>query len=91
MKFDDFSLGETPVSKEPTDIEKTNLESHVELCALRYNALEQRLDIIENKVGQLQETVEKSHMSMIKVLIGTAGTVVAGVLSTLVVIMSKTH
>lgn len=84
-------LGETAVSNEPTEIEKTNLESHVELCALRYNALEQRLDIIENKVGQLQETVEKSHMSMIKVLIGTAGTVVAGVLSTLVVILSKSH
>lgn len=91
MKFDEVTLGETSVSNEPTDIEKTNLESHVELCALRYNALEQRLDIIENKVGQLQETVEKSHMSMIKVLIGTAGTVVAGVLSTLVVILSKSH
>ena len=91
MKLDEVTLGETSVSNEPTDIEKTNLESHVELCALRYNALEQRLDIIENKVGQLQETVEKSHMSMIKVLIGTAGTVVAGVLSTLVVILSKSH
>ena len=76
---------------EPTDIGKNNLETHVELCALRYSALESRLDIIEKKVGTLQETIEKSHMNMIKVLVGTAGTVVAGVLSTLVVILSKHH
>lgn len=76
---------------EPTDIEKTNLETHVELCALRYSALESRLDVIEKKVGTLQEIIEKSHMNMIKVLVGTAGTVVAGVLSTLVVILSKSH
>lgn len=74
---------------EPTDIEKTNLESHVELCALRYGTLENRLNAIEKKVGDLQGVIEKSHMSTIKILIGTAGTVVAGVLSTLVVIMTK--
>jgi hypothetical protein len=74
---------------EPTSIEKTNLESHVELCALRYSALENRLEIIEKKVGNLQDLIEKSHMSMTKVLVGTAGTVVAGVLSTLVVILVR--
>ena len=74
---------------EPTDIEKTNLESHVELCALRYGTLESRLTAIEKKVSTLQETIERSHMSTVKILIGTAGTVVAGVLSTLVVIMMK--
>lgn len=76
---------------EPTDLEKTSLEAHVDLCALRYGQLENRLTTIEDKVSALQETIEKSHMSMIKVLIGTAGTVVAGVLSTLVVILTKFH
>lgn len=76
---------------EPTDIEKQNLETHVELCALRYSALENRLDVIEKKVSVLQETIEKSHLNMIKVLVGTAGTVIAGVLSTLVVILIKTQ
>jgi len=77
------------MSLKTTDIEKENLESHVELCALRYSALESRLTIIEEKVGTLQDIIEKSHMSTIKILIGTAGTVVAGVLSTLVVVMTK--
>ena len=80
----------------PTDIEKENLESHVELCALRYGELERRLGSIESKVSTVEtkvatlaETILKSQNSMTKVLIGTAGTVVAGVISTIVVIMMK--
>lgn len=73
----------------PTDIEKESLEAHVELCAMRYSSLEKRLDNIEKKVGTLQDLIEKSHMSMVRVLIGTAGTVVAGILSTIVVLLLK--
>lgn len=73
----------------PTDIEKENLEAHVELCAQRYDNLDKRLTNIENKVNMLQDTIEKSHLSMVKVLVGTAGTVIAGVLSTMFVILTK--
>ena len=31
----------------PTDIEKTNLESHVELCALRYDSICARIKRLE--------------------------------------------
>jgi chaperonin cofactor prefoldin len=72
-----------------TNIEKTNLEAHVELCAQRYDQIEVRLDTIESKVGKLQETIEKSHNSMVKVLIGTAGTVLTGVFSVIIVVMNK--
>lgn len=73
----------------PTDIEKENLEAHVELCAERYRQLETRLGAIEEKVSGLQKTIEQSHLSTIKVLIGTAGTVIVGILSTLAVVISK--
>lgn len=73
----------------PTEIEKENLEAHVELCAHRYAALELRLTSIEDKVESLTEVVQKGQLNTIKVLIGTAGTVIAGVLSTLVVILSR--
>lgn len=72
-----------------TDIEKENLEAHVELCAERYKQLESRLGTIETKVTSLQETIERSHLSTIKVLIGTAGTVIVAVLSLLGVIITK--
>jgi hypothetical protein len=73
----------------PTNIEKENLEAHVELCAQRYGALDARLSKIETKVSELQKLVESSHLSTIRVLIGTAGTVIAGVLSTLVIVLTK--
>ena len=72
-----------------TEIEKQNLEAHVELCAQRYEAIEQRLGAIEGKVSALQKTIEESHSSMVKVLVGTAGTVITGVLSVLIVILTK--
>ena len=72
-----------------TDIEKENLEAHVELCAQRYDALEKRLTSIEGKVATLQVTIEKSSLNTIKVLIGTAGTIIVACISLLGVILSK--
>jgi hypothetical protein len=73
----------------PTDIEKENLESHVELCALRYQNLESRLQVIETKVETLFEKIEESKSSMSKVIIGATATIIAGLLSTVVTIIMK--
>ena len=77
------------MSAGPIDIEKINLEAHVDLCAQRYDNLDKRLTSIEYKFDKLQELIEKSHNSMAKVIIGTAGTVVTGVLGVLVVMLQK--
>jgi hypothetical protein len=77
------------MSAGPIDIEKTNLEAHVDLCAQRYDSLDKRLTSIEGKFDKLQELIEKSHNSMAKVIIGTAGTVVTGVLGVLIVMLQK--
>jgi hypothetical protein len=74
---------------QPTDIEKENLEAHVELCAQRYDALEKRLGSVEIKISSLHDTVEKSHLSTVKVLIGSAGTVIVGILGLIGVILTK--
>jgi hypothetical protein len=74
-----------------TDIEKESLEAHVELCAVRYSQLELRLDSVEKKISSLHDIVEKGQLNTIKVLIGTAGTVIVGVLSLLAVILTKAH
>lgn len=51
---------------EATDIEKKSLEAHVELCAERYNALEDRLTGLDAKISgvsamvkEVKETVSK--------------------------------
>lgn len=73
----------------PADIEKENLEAHVELCAIRYKELETRLQNIESKVSDLSNTIKDSHLNTIKVLIGTAGTVLASVLGLVIVMLQK--
>jgi len=71
------------------DIEKTNLEAHVDLCAQRYESLDNRLTAIEGKFDSLKKLIEDGHSSMTKVIIGTAGTVITGVLGLMVVILQK--
>jgi hypothetical protein len=71
------------------DIEKTNLEAHVDLCAQRYKNLDDRLTSIEGKFGDLKKLIEDGHTSMFKVLIGTAGTVLTGIISLIVVVLQK--
>jgi prefoldin subunit 5 len=73
----------------PTNIEKQNLEAHVELCAQRYDALEQRMGSVESKLSTLQDTVEKSSLNTIKILIGTAGTIIVAMLSLVGLILTK--
>jgi|TARA_B100001094_G_scaffold307127_1_gene338540 tetrahydromethanopterin S-methyltransferase subunit G len=70
-----------------TDLEKQNLEAHVDLCEQRYNNLEKRLGKVEEKVQHIHDDLGKSHSSLIKVIIGTSGTIIAGLLSTVVVIL----
>lgn len=76
-------------SLQPTQIEKENLESHVELCALRYQNLEFRLTNIETKVEGLASKISESSNSMSKVIIGATATIVAGLISTVVTILMK--
>jgi len=71
------------------EIEKTNLEAHVDLCAQRYDALEKRLNSIEDKVNNLHDTIEKGQLNTIKVLIGTAGTIIVACISLLGVVLTK--
>ena len=71
----------------PTELEKENLEAHVDLCAQRYEVLEGRLTKVEEKVDNLAVLVQNGQQSMTKVLIGTTGTIIAGLLSTIVVIL----
>ena len=73
----------------PTDIERENLEAHVELCAQRYSALEERMTKLETKVDVMHKDIIDGQKSLVKVIIGTAGTVIAGVISVVVAILLR--
>ena len=72
-----------------TELEKQNLEAHVDLCSERYKGLHDRLSAIELRLGKMNEDMIAGQKSSAKTIIATAGTVVAGLLSTVVVILMK--
>jgi hypothetical protein len=49
-----------------TDIEKKSLEAHVELCAQRYTALEQRIDDVKADTAELKTTIHSVHDAVVK-------------------------
>lgn len=72
-------------------LERENLEAHVDLCAERYRVLEEKLNRLETKVDGLTNAMSKvaekqtsASMSSNKLIIGAAATVIAGLLSTIV-------
>lgn len=40
-----------------TGIEKVNLEAHVELCAERYKSLEEKIDLVNQRISMLEKHV----------------------------------
>lgn len=72
-----------------TALEKTSLEAHVDLCALRYLQLDTRLSNLEEKVDGIHDDILEGQKSITKVLVGTAGTVIAGVLGIVVTLLMK--
>jgi hypothetical protein len=74
-----------------TAIEKENLEAHVELCAERYNQLNEKLDnldrrltTVEEHLLAIRESITNKTGGINKQLI-TIGTTVMGVLATAVI------
>jgi hypothetical protein len=51
---------------EATDIEKKSLEAHVELCAERYNALEDKMSAMSESIAHLCVMVQEVKASVSK-------------------------
>ena len=79
------------MAKAPTEIEKQNLEAHVELCAIRYGALEatfinleHRLDKLEVLILEIKTSldlkVENGNKQTISIFTSLMGVVLAGLL-----------
>ena len=82
-----------------TDIEKKSLEAHVELCAERYAALDNSLELLNKKVEKLESHIvfirdklaeNDTAQSKQLIVIGTAivGVLISGLI-TLIVHLSK--
>ena len=72
-----------------TELEKQNIEAHVDLCSERYKGLHDRLTAIEDRLSKISDDIKTGHKSHSKTVIAAAGTVIAGLLSTMVVLLMK--
>ena len=72
-----------------TDLEKQSLEAHVDLCAMRYKSLEDRLSRLEIKFSALHTEIMDGQKDLSKVIIGTTGTIVAALLTVVVTLLIK--
>lgn len=71
------------------DIENEDLQTHVELCAQRYKELDKRLGNLEEKVDLIYNKVDQFRTEMKKTLIITAGSIITAMITTLGVILTK--
>jgi len=62
-------------------------ETRLAVLENAYANMEKRMDTIEDKLDKMQEEFKSSNAQMLKVIIGSAGTVVGAVLSTLVLVI----
>jgi hypothetical protein len=74
---------------ETTSLEKTSLEAHVDLCAMRYAQLDSRLTNLEGKMDQVQKDILDGQKSLKTTIIGGAMSILGGLLSLALVILSK--
>lgn len=74
---------------EPTTLEKTSLEAHVDLCAVRYQQLDQRLTILEQKVDKIQSDITAAQQSLKTTIITTGGTIVTSCIAVIVTILMQ--
>lgn len=77
-----------------SELEKTNLEAHVDLCQERYRVLEEKvnrigdgLDRLSKDVAEMRQESLKQHQSSNKMLLATAGTIISGLLGTIIVLL----
>ena len=69
--------------------EKKNQEAHVDLCQERYEQLDTRLTKIEEKVEHIHHDITHGNKTMIKVMFGATATIITGLASTIIVVISN--
>ena len=68
--------------------EHQDLATHVDLCAQRYQALDQRMESLELKVDSLVTKVDDVKNSIFTTLITTGGTIIVALIGAVFTIIS---
>lgn len=67
----------------------TDNEVRLSLVEQNYQHLEKRLEKVEEKLDEIRDEMKSGQNALIKVIIGTTGTIIVGLLSTVAVIITN--
>ncbi len=67
----------------------SDIDTRISLVEQNYQHLERRLEKVETKLDQLNDLMKHSQNQLIKVIVGTTGTIIVGFMSTIAVILSN--
>lgn len=84
-----------------TPLEKENLEAHVDMCALRYEQMndklkeidvqfekiDKRFDTIDSKIENIERDMKKGNTAILVALIGATATIIAAFLGFFLVLL----
>ena len=74
---------------ETTKLEKESLEAHVDLCAIRYAQLNDRLEKVETAVSELHQGIIKGNKGLVKAMIVAVSTVIVALVGAVATIVSS--
>jgi hypothetical protein len=75
--------------KDTTSLERSSLEAHVDLCAMRYAQLDARLMSLEVKMDAVQKDIIEGQKSLKTSIITATSTIVAALLSIIITLLMK--
>jgi hypothetical protein len=71
-----------------TEYEREHLEAHVDLCAIRYAHLNERLEKVEAAVTDLHTGVIKGNKGLVKAMIVAVSTIVVALIGAVATIIT---
>jgi len=89
FKIDQLKRDLERTMSQTTQLERESLETHVELCALRYEQLNSRLTSLEHSVEEIKRDILEGQKSLKTTLITTTGTILAGLLTLALTLLVK--
>ena len=72
-----------------TEYERAHLEAHVDLCAIRYAQLNDRLEKVETAVSELHQGIIKGNKGLVKAMIVAVSTVIVALVGAVATIISS--
>lgn len=61
--------------------ERTDLGTHVDLCAQRYQQLESRIESVEKKVDEIHTDIKNGSSTLKNTIIVTGGSIIVAIIS----------